>query len=488
MNRFPPKNIVFKHIAVLALPVGFFMYWFWLPFSSLYNSDLAVHILMAEDFQWPSNLYYWHQNRLGSFVPMFASFFYWIGFSGFMATAIVQLLIVISIYFLFQHFITSYFGKFAVAIAVFLPIYPFHVQVLVGHPILSQLFFLGFMLTIFASQIAEKKKSFWVPILGFLALWSSELSAIPLILFVIIFRNTLVLLFKNHKTHFLTGVLVGIAWLVIAKATAHADTNYDGFLTSLQSFISVIQSHLIGMFEMLTFKSNKPGNAILVIVLAVQFVALLVLGGKKLLRKRIFMFFILTSFSTYLGVCASNWNAIMERPLHHYTPAYFFFLMSIILGWSYIGRSYAKNLVFLIVGVIQGVVAIWFLSTFNMVLDSRISLRQGKMLIEKLLVDKPNQTYGLIGSYWNTYSVDALSEQLISIPGNGELVRTFKNKEAVFTSKEVIVIKTGWLLELQETLNSHGYLLKKTSPTMRIENIEYAHYTVVRKLPKEKTN
>jgi hypothetical protein len=44
-------------------------------FSAWYGSDQAIQVLMANDFSWPRDLYYWRQNRLGSIVPFFATVF-----------------------------------------------------------------------------------------------------------------------------------------------------------------------------------------------------------------------------------------------------------------------------------------------------------------------------------------------------------------------------------------------------------------------------
>jgi hypothetical protein len=41
------------------------------------NSDEASHVLMAYDFRFPTDLYYWGQDRLGSLVPLLAHGLVW---------------------------------------------------------------------------------------------------------------------------------------------------------------------------------------------------------------------------------------------------------------------------------------------------------------------------------------------------------------------------------------------------------------------------
>lgn len=47
-----------------------------LPFYPFLNSDIAIQVLQAGSFQFPDDLYFWGQDRLGSIVPLLAHLIY----------------------------------------------------------------------------------------------------------------------------------------------------------------------------------------------------------------------------------------------------------------------------------------------------------------------------------------------------------------------------------------------------------------------------
>lgn len=481
------RKRLLKHGLILLLPLIPFFIWFWLPNLAGYNSDHAIHALMAEDFQWPIDFYYWGQNRLGSFIPMFASPFYYLVHSGIYAVAIAQLILVISVYAAFQSLYTSWPSKFAVAVFSLIPIYPFHAQVQPGHPVLAQLFFLGVCFALFFGSATSTKKAFWIPFLGFLALWSSELSAVALGVFGLIYFKTLLRLVRTHWRQAVAGAALGFGWLILAKLKAASDPNYAALFTSWSSFIAILRQHAIDLWQLILFLNNKPGNSLLAIFILLNIVSLAALAGKQLVKNRMFWLFFGSAAGTYLLVCASNWNAIMDRPLHHFTPAYFFFTLSLLVSWTEVKLKVLRGTMPLGLALLQGVASIWFLTTLTLTVPGRISMMQAKRLIAEIEQRNPNQTVGMIGSYWNTYAVDAQSDHIISIPGNGELVRTTRYKNQVFGCNEIVVIKTNWREDLPEQLEQHGYMLQKTSGDLHLDDFEYAYYRVVDKESGAKT-
>lgn len=74
------KKLIFIISSLLFL---FISYQFYIRFSLWHfkglNSDHAIHILMAESFDYTKDWYYWGQNRLGSFIPMLGAIFIYLG-------------------------------------------------------------------------------------------------------------------------------------------------------------------------------------------------------------------------------------------------------------------------------------------------------------------------------------------------------------------------------------------------------------------------
>ena len=467
------------HGLILLLPLIPFFIWFWLPNLAGYNSDNAIHALMAEDFQWPIDFYYWGQNRLGSFLPMLASPFYYLVSSGIYAVAIAQLILVVSVYASFQSLFPSWWSKFAVAVFSIIPIYPFLVQTQPGHPVLAQLFFLGVCFALFFGKSSQTKKAFWIPLSAFLALWSSELSAVALAVFCLIYYKELLQLARAQWRQVAAGTALGLGWLILAKVSAASDPNYAALFTTWPSFVAILQQHIQDLWVLMQFKSNKPGNSLLIIFILINVLALAFLAGKRIVQNRMFWLFFGTAAGTYFLVCASNWNAIMDRPLHHFTPAYIFFALAMLVAWGEARSETLKKVMPLGLATVHAVASIWFITTLSLSVPGRVSMKQAKKLIAEIELRHPAQTVGLIGSYWNTYSLDALRGNIISIPGDNELVRTTRYKTQVFGCKEIVVIKTNWRDDLPQVLEQHGYRLQKTSEDLTLDDFVYAYYRVM---------
>jgi hypothetical protein len=267
--------------------------------------------------------------------------------------------------------------------------------------------------------------------------------------------------------------------LILAKTSAHTDPNYQRLFTTWSSFLQIIAQHATDFWLLIHFQNNKPGNAWLAIFLVLNAVLLPIFSGKKLLHNKLFLLFFGSAVGTYVLVCASNWNAIMDRPLHHFTPAYFFLAMALLVGWQEAKSIWLQRGFPLALGVMHGIAAFWFVATLSLTVPGRISMMQAKRLVGQLEQRAPGQRFGLIGTYWNTYSVDALSKNVISIPCEGELVRTTRYVKQVFSSPEIVLIKTGWRDDLPEQLMQHGHQLQKTSGNFLVDDFEYAFYRVV---------
>jgi hypothetical protein len=135
----------FKKQWGLCILLPLFIVFFLAPFFKGLNADHAIHALMAENFKFDQDLYYWRQNRLGSLIPMLALPFYNMGLSLLWAAASSQLLVVLVTYYFFQkHFSQPVFKAFF-ALVFLLPIYPFLMQIMIGHPYFAH-FFCGLFL------------------------------------------------------------------------------------------------------------------------------------------------------------------------------------------------------------------------------------------------------------------------------------------------------------------------------------------------------
>lgn len=69
------KQFFLKYYFLLcSISIAIVSFFLFAPiYSNGYSSDNAIHVLMAYDFEFPTDLYYWGQDRLGSLIPMLAA-------------------------------------------------------------------------------------------------------------------------------------------------------------------------------------------------------------------------------------------------------------------------------------------------------------------------------------------------------------------------------------------------------------------------------
>jgi len=127
-------------LIVLA-SVRFYSAWY----TAMFSSDNAIHILMAQDFRIPEDLYYWGQDRRGSFEPVVAYVLKeWLSQLGlepslFGILSIVQFSLIGIAFTTLSRFLRGWLTKLIFAVVWFLPPLWFHFSLLLAHPYYAQL-------------------------------------------------------------------------------------------------------------------------------------------------------------------------------------------------------------------------------------------------------------------------------------------------------------------------------------------------------------
>jgi hypothetical protein len=470
-----------KHWGLL-LVLPFFLAFFFAPYYKGLNSDHAIHALMADYFLFKKNLYYWGQDRLGSLIPMVAAPFQNLGMSSIWAAACSQLLLVLATYYFFQKHFSKAIFKGSLALVLLLPVYPFLMQTMIGHPYLAQLFFTGAYLTLPISQkLAGRWQALLLPLLMAGAVWSSELALVGIIAFGIAYYKYWWPLLKKHYLFFMVGLALGVGFLYYAKITAYQQAVYQQKIASLPEIYQTLSYYSNQFWQVLTLDTNKIYNSVLVYVLMINFIALFSLFSiKKLLQNRVFTFALLTAIGTTAAVIISHWVVFMNYPYNYFIPAYFFLIIALISGWqSYIPKIGIVKRCWLILFPVSYIIAhivacMWFINTQPLKVNGRIDKFQATTLV-KQLEGESLKGIGLLGTYWNAYLIDAFSSQILGMPCEGYEVRSFQYYYEVF-ERPVVFLRNGCVPELSDTIYQHKQTLLKVSPVYRLDTLEYAYY------------
>ena len=456
------KNVVYIIIGgiLASLYILNFSLWFWPEF----NSDHAIHILMAEDFDYARDWYYWGQNRLGSFLPFLASLLVHLGLDAFNAYGIAQLMVIAAcLWFLFKLIEEPIWFLVATALLLF-PIYPYWMQLAPGHPYLAQFFFiLAAFYLFYSNRVSSAWKYSLVPFLFILAIWSSELSIAALMAWTLVNYKTLLGDIKTNGPFALASTLVGGLLLYAAKFNATPDNRYSELFASFDDFISSL-IHQWDAFSELLFSDQKNFNAILV-----GFTLLITVGAAfrllQLKRKpsKLFLSLLLTAVFSFLLINASGWNVKMGMPHRYFTMPYFFGFLSLIL---LLRDLFPKPVLKYPIGLVMISLLLYASITFNHQFETgainRIRAEEARTLLKKVFAENP-QVEGLtvIGSYWNSHLPDALSTKVNGIPFKGEHLREMGLIEKADQNDYFLLIRNNWLPEFPLYIQERDWLLKR---------------------------
>ncbi len=433
-----------------------------------FNSDHAIQVLMAEDFSLASDLYYWGQDRLGSILPMLAYPLVVLGIPAVWAISLAQYLLLGGAYFFLQGFFRSFWLRLLLALAIFLPHAYFQVQVTSGHPYVGQLFFIAlFLFSFFKENWATSWRLLIAGLAAMLAIWCSEIAIAALGAFLLVYRQNILKLLKHPKNLVAAalGLVAGVIFILVAKNNSAGDGRYLQFLASWQEVITAINLLAGGFIDLLTF------NALLPVFSLIGFMIILLAAwlfiGQTI--SRLAGFALLSSFFSFLLVLLSKWSAIMDYPIRYYTPAFFFLLLALLLQLTTLKKALAPHILATALMIAIAFSGYQYLRDFDHEVIDRVNPEEARQFAAM-------GNYGLVASYWNSYTVDALSDKIKATPFYGSYIRHWPVVEEVFQKDSIIIIRNGFLPELPDTITQFDRHLQRISEVKQLKEFEYAFY------------
>lgn len=432
---------------------------------------------MVEYWDWKVDWYYWGQDRLGSLLPLVAWPFYRLGLGSFEALGLAQLTILsFSLVLAFQMFKHN-LARLVVAVVLLYPIYPFWMQVSAGHPYLGQVLFGLLWIQIDQSKLELKYKALLLPVLAVLNLWVSELS-LAIILAYVFLKLPQWRALKLQNTLITVGTAaLSLSALKFAKSKAVSLPDYGRFFAGPMEVLESVGQQLSLFAELLVFNSNKPFNSLLawgLLLFSLSLPWFWWKSPKKLSFTATLL--LLAGLGAFAMIQLSHWNNLMGQPLRYYTYPYILWTLGLIKAYADVASTKVQYGFSGFLLMLSLSASLHFNQFFPPGADGRMTRAEAESLIGKLAEEFPNESVGLIASYWNSYLPDALSTQVYSMPRKGEHIRDFRPLQNLKNQKTIVLIRNGWLEELPDEITQFDLLLKRSSPKMRIGKIEYAYY------------
>ncbi|QNR25592.1 hypothetical protein [Croceimicrobium hydrocarbonivorans] len=463
--------------GILFFALFFFHYSLWY-FEEL-NSDHAIHILMAERFDWAKDWYYWGQNRLGSFIPMMGSLLISLGVDSFTALGLVQVLILTATSFMLFRLSNFSFWSLGLCAVLLFPIYPFWMQVSLGHPYLGQFFFLILSLSLFySSKLQDSWKSFLVPFIAFLAIWSSEMSLAFYLALALIEYKHIWKLFLKGWYYLLSGAGLGLVLVLVAKNQAVKIKDYQTFLAPWSKVWESFSQQMKSLWDLFFFEDNKPFNTYLLygVLLVLLFTLIRRFRGKQGFSAITKIFFLTAIFSLVL-IHLSNWNAAMGMPLRYHTMPYFFFTSALVFGAKdQFGNSWEQFFIVALISMPIMNASLRFNLEFETGAQGRIRRSGAEEVIAEVLAQSDIEHFTVIGSYWNTHLLDALSPKVLAITREGDHLRDGRMMEEALHEEYFLIIANDWLDHFPKQIEQRGIRLHKLELEGNSREVRYALY------------
>lgn len=491
------KEILYYFFVLIISFISFLL------FSPLYhpefNSDQAIHVLMSARNDYPEGIYYWGQNRLGSFLPEITSYFVSIfKIHPLTAISIVNHLFLLTLFFILQSLLKNKLAKVFLAILIFFPLYTFNALLLIGHPYCSQLFvgtLAVFLLYKTYLKIIDEQsfKSFSVWAYGLISaflfgisIWISE-SSFLFIVFVILyfllekekrklFFNALIKEIIIAISFLVSFLAIGIFWILkIQQFKNYYPENdlYDQIFITKGEEISQQGKWMWEKFsDVLFFRAENNSTSWFTWVCIICIPILSVFNRKN--KNALSSSLLYTLLIGFIALFFSTWNFRSE-----FEPRYFTLLYPFLILWIFIQLEKLDFKISFLRFIPAAVLVILVLIN-----NSSFFTERKPGVVERFSGFAELEPGGIIGNYWQVYRACAISPyNLKGIPMQGDPLRNEHMLEEVMNEKIIYIIKTdftGMENQMPDTLVQYGFtLVKKEEKEREIGNVTFGLYQVI---------
>lgn len=458
------------------------------------NSDDGINILMVHSFSMPENLYFWGQDRYGSFIPLLANPLLKIfSLRAEVAESIVHFGVLLLGFFSFASFLKSRYIKILFALLFFFP--PYHMVEFFRNNIGLSYCLVGMMLFLLhkiqSTEIKLVNKHFCYFLLTLLtvfSVWLSELAAISIFILLMVFivkgflkKGTIsnLIRYKTEVVYFIFTLATLIVFISYAKQNAIKIETFKG----INSYSEVINSFTIffnSLFRLMFFNAKEPITGIYLILLL--FALMIFCFSKKKIelnkmQKTLFVFLITDVIIIFGVIMLSNWALLNNIPRRYFVGSYIFLgLASLIIientKFNHQKLKYLNHFVFVVISIggissFYNLIYVWP-KTFSPKIKVVSEFRQ-------------LEPAGIIADYWNSYITACANPSLIkATPHDAQEIRNKKMAIEVMEQENIYIIRDGWLEFFPDTLIQFNNTLVKSGDAFTLGNSNVCLY---KKLP-----
>lgn len=484
-----------KWCLLLVLSIAFISFFsFSTYYNPLANSDDALNVLMAHEYQLPRDFYCWGQDRGGTLIPFLSQpFVHWFNCSPLLAVSLSNYL-VFSLGFI--GFASLFKRNSTVILFAILWFLPFQRFVTINlFPIGMGYSLFGFSL-LFLNQISFSKEAvrkikihllcLTVLVIWLFAIWTSDLIWITLAVF---FLSKLIRTFrtKTPGINYWIAALYAVAALVISiqvigKLKSFATTTVEDFqtLNSLAEVITALQNVGRGVVLLMAHPAGDffvSLGAWILFIAGITTLFLIFRNLKYILRFSNFWqsFFVAEFFVSMAVIFASHW-VFLNQMGHWYFVAPYFSLSMVALFFADQLPVFEKKQTVIVASILFLTVSV---SSYTKVMN----MYDGKYMPARRVVGELDRLgeIGIIGSYWNSYKNSIVHpDKIIATPHDQNAVRSMTIVARVFRQPKLYLCKDLWMDEFPDTVVQFGLVLKKKGKQFYIAGGYFCEYERVK--------
>lgn len=459
-------------------------------YSSVYfpllNSDHAIPILQIHSFEWPNDIYFWGQDRMGSLIPLLGQLFKPFGVSAIWTEAIVHYSILMMGFFCYASFIT--FKPIRVLFALFWFLPPMRMldftQLSFGihYSLIGILLFGVFFYRNHRDQLLLLSKIAWLSLftcLGILTVWVSDLSAISLLVILVILAISETIQMKSlaslaKKPEFwwsIFSLVVCFISIRYAKNIATVRHEYTSLvdLSAMGDTLVIFGSTLLDLFLFRGGELLTSIYAYLVLIFLMSFTQPRTIKWKEIITHNPLITIIIIDGVLVLGaILLSDWTLQNGVPRRYFTCTYFSigFAMFLLLDQRFLQRKISTvTISFFLLAILIGSAS----GPYSLRYEWPGTLQSKSETVREL---EQLGSIGIIGDYWNAYihsvtSPDKIKSTPYELSGS---VRNLEIIDAVFEQERLFLIKDLWMNDFPDTLQQFGRTLIKSGEEFHLAN------------------
>lgn len=478
------QNKIFYALISGIILSSFFL--FATAFYPLVNSDMAVNVLIADSFNLPHDIYWWGQDRLGSFIPLISQPFIWIGITPILAVSICNYLVITAGFIGFSKLFKQ---KRTILLFAFLWFFPYQRFIDINvFPLGLSYGLLGFSLVFllkinYRESLRVKRNLKYViitAVIWLMAVWISDLMYITLLTFGI--AMALRFMLQKDKTVkvrqiFLAygitmAIIIGI--VLVLKSLSPSVTAQFATLNNLTDLAEAIGMVFGGIAHILLFKDElfvSIGGWALLVSFVIAFGLLFVNFKENIKFKNFWLLFFFADFTgIMLVILLSHWVLLNQMGYWYFVAPYISAVIFVLISFEKAGLL--KDFYFYSLALLS--VFIIGISPISKIYIDAQEYRSTASYVEEL--DELGEI-GIIGDFWHSYLYSMVHpDKVKSTPHQDSDIKNPNRIGDVLSQPRIILVKDNWLEEFPEEIKQFSFTLKKKGEPFFLANATMCEY------------